>query len=222
MTTIRGVVMTDSNPRHRNRSGRSPVAEPPRAELLRTLFDHAPDGCVVTRLRDHQIVLVNETFCRLLGYTESDLVGHDAATIGLWPTAAERREVTAELLAGRPHTCPEAQLQTRTGETRDVEISAELVDIDGEPHAYGINHDISARKQTERVLQASEERFRTLVYSSRDAILVTDNSGVLTYCSPGVEHVLGYEPVVPQCQVVGMEQISLSSADQLDRLARLP
>src|SRR5674536_339223 len=78
-------------------------------------------------------------------------------------------------------------------------ISAELVDIDGEPHAYGINRDITARKQTERALQASEERFRTLVYSSRDAILVTDNSGVLTYCSPGVEHVLGYEPVELVC-----------------------
>jgi diguanylate cyclase (GGDEF)-like protein/PAS domain S-box-containing protein len=198
------------------------VAEPPRAELLRTLFDHAPDGCVVTRLRDHQIVLVNEAFCRLLGYTESDLVGHDAATIGLWPTAAERREVTAELLAGRPHTCPEAQLQTRTGETRDVEISAELVDIDGEPHAYGINRDITARKQTERALQASEERFRTLVYSSRDAILVTDNSGVLTYCSPGVEHVLGYEPV----ELVCTRERDLLHPDDLalrdDRLARLP
>src|SRR5450759_537459 len=207
---------------HRNRSGRSPVAEPPRAELLQTLFDHAPDGWVVTRLRDHQIVLVNGTFCRLLGYTESDLVGHDAATIGLWPTAAQRRKVTAELLAGRPHTCLEAQLQTRTGETRDVEISAELVDIDGEPHAYDINRDITARKQTERALQASEERFRTLVYSSRDAILVTDNSGVLTYCSPGVEHVLGYEPV----ELVGTRERDLLHPDDLalrdDRLARLP
>src|SRR5450756_3144720 len=85
-----------------------------------------------------------------------------------------------------------------------------------------INRDISARKQTERALQASEERFRTLVYSSRDAILVTDTSGVLTYCSPGVEHVLGYEPV----ELVCTRERDLLHPDDLalrdDRLARLP
>ena len=86
-------------------------------------------------------------------------------------------------------------MQTRDGELREVEISADLVEIDGVAHTFAITRDVTARKSAERDLRASEERFRTLVASARDPILVTDAAGVLTYCSPAVGFVLGYGAV---------------------------
>ncbi len=188
-----------------------------RESILQRLFDRAPDGLVVTRLRDGRIVLVNEAFGRLLGYPPSELTGRSSDEFDLWPDAAERGPVTATLLAGGSRQPIESRLRTRDGRTVDVEISAELVEIDGEPHAFGITRDIAARKEAERELRAKEERYRTLVQSSRDAILVTDATGRLTYCSPGVEYILGH----PVDDLIGTSERDLIHPDDLrirDRL----
>ena len=86
----------------------------------------------------------------------------------------------------------EMRLRTRAGGLRDVEISADIVEFAGVAHTFAITRDVSARKNAERALRDSEERFRALVTSSRDPILVTNAVGVLTYCSPGVDYLLGY------------------------------
>lgn len=41
-------------------------------------------------------------------------------------------------------------------------------------------------------LLESEERFRSIVESSRDGILIVDESGRITYWNPAAEHVFGY------------------------------
>lgn len=53
--------------------------------------------------------------------------------------------------------------------------------------------DITARKQTEADLRAAEERFRTLVESLQEAVVAMDLDGVVTYASPRVLEVTGYE-----------------------------
>ena len=183
--------------------------------LLQRLFDLAPDGLVVTRLRDGLIALANEAFGRLLGYPTSSLVGRKSEEFGPWPDASERDEVMVTLSAGGSHASVESTLRTRDGRTLDVEISTELVDIAGEPHAFAITRDVSARKQAERELRANEERYRTLVQSSRDAILVTDATGRLTYCSPGIEFILGY----PAADLVGTRERRLDPSGRPDALA---
>ena len=180
-------------------------------DILQRLFDRAPDGLVVTRLRDGGLVLVNEAIARLLGYPRSELIGRSADEFGLWPAVVGRGARKSKAMAGSAQPPTEAQLRTSDGRIVDVEMSTEIVDIDGEPHAFGITRDTTARKQAERALRANEERYRTLVHSSRDAILVTDASGRLTYCSPGVEYILGY----PVEDLVGTLERDLIHPDDL-------
>jgi PAS domain S-box-containing protein len=58
---------------------------------------------------------------------------------------------------------------------------------------YFSDVDITARKQTEADLRAAEERFRTLVESLQEAVVAMDLDGVVTYASPRVLEVTGYE-----------------------------
>jgi diguanylate cyclase (GGDEF)-like protein/PAS domain S-box-containing protein len=164
------------------------------AALLQRLFDRAPDGMVVSRLRDGRIVLVNDALCSLLGYSSEEMVGHCADEFGLWPGAKERAAAKRRLESQARLATHAAQLRTRDGAVLDVEISAELVHIGRAAHAFSITRDVSERVAAERAVRESEERFRTLVHSSRDAIIVTDAQGLIIYCSPGIEHVLGYAP----------------------------
>ena len=54
--------------------------------------------------------------------------------------------------------------------------------------------DITEQKRAEAWLRESEEKYRNLVETLSDAVFEVDRQGVITYCSPVVQHVLGYEP----------------------------
>lgn len=70
-----------------------------------------------------------------------------------------------------------------------------LFDPKGKPWGLcGLAVDITEQKKVEEALRASEERFRSLAETIGDWIWEVNLSGILTYASPRVKDVLGYEP----------------------------
>ena len=59
---------------------------------------------------------------------------------------------------------------------------------------HGVSRDITDRKRAEAALRKSEERFRSLIQKSLDIIIVLDGNGVMTYETPSLESILGYQP----------------------------
>ncbi len=57
-----------------------------------------------------------------------------------------------------------------------------------------IARDITGRKKSEIALRENEEKFRDLVESISDTIFEIDETGHLTYISPGITNLLEYEP----------------------------
>jgi PAS domain S-box-containing protein len=59
---------------------------------------------------------------------------------------------------------------------------------------WGTQQDITEKKKTEEQLLRSELFYRNLIGDSLDGILLTDTNGLITFASPSVEKILGYQP----------------------------
>lgn len=57
-----------------------------------------------------------------------------------------------------------------------------------------IANDIHERKLAEQKLMHAEIKYRALLENNHDAIVIVNSEGKLTYASPGIEIVLGYQP----------------------------
>ncbi|CAN5838724.1 EAL domain-containing protein [soil metagenome] len=160
--------------------------------LRQRLFDKAPDGLVVSRLSDGLIVLTNEAMGRLLGCAVPEITGRSVEEFRLWPGPEERARLAGLNGSGTRRPLVQTRAATCAGRLLEVETSGEIVEIDDEAYAFTITRDVTERNAAQRALRDSEERFRSLVQSSRDGIFVTDGAGQLTYVSPGAAAILGY------------------------------
>lgn len=64
--------------------------------------------------------------------------------------------------------------------------------LEGKRIIAAVIRDISEQKQTEKALRMSEEKFRDLVENINDVIFSLDKDGTVTYTSPAIKKILGY------------------------------
>ena len=86
----------------------------------------------------------------------------------------------------------ETQFKKADGTIVDVEVSSRVID-DEEKIIQGIVRDITERKRAEEALRVSEEKYRTLVESSTDAILMMDKERNVVTCNQAFPNLFGYK-----------------------------
>ncbi|MFH1115171.1 MAG: response regulator [Pseudomonadota bacterium] len=74
---------------------------------------------------------------------------------------------------------------------------------------------IEQRKQAERALRASEERFRALTETTSEWIWEMDTEGIMTYASPRVTDLLGYLP----SEIVGKPRFVLMPPQEAEHVS---
>ncbi len=129
-------------------------------EKFARAFRSSPHAVMMTRLADGCIVDVNDAFERVLGFRRAEVIGRTTAGIGTWQDPGDRDRFT-ELLEreGRVRNF-ETRLNTKSGQVRWFEISAEVIQLGGARHVISTSADVTARERTLRALRESEHRYR--------------------------------------------------------------
>ena len=147
---------------------------PVSAAQLRDAFDVAPLGMALF-LPDGRFTTVNEQLCRILGYSEEELLRQTFQEVSFPEDLPRCLELTRDVLLG---SIPRYQIEKRFVRPDGspvwvrVTVSAVTGSPNQTPFLVGIVEDISAqvaaeeeRRNTERRLHTSEEQFRSLANS---------------------------------------------------------
>ena len=163
-------------------------------EKYRRLIETTQTGFVIID-QDGFVLDANPEYVRLTGYHNlSEIVGRKVIE---W-TADHEKEKNATAVGecfgkGYIRNLKIDYVDSR-GNITPIEINATRIESGGVAQILTLCRDITDRMQMEKALLESEERFRSLIQSLSDMIFVIDRNGQLTYESPSVSRILGFQP----------------------------
>ena len=181
----------------------------------RGLLEAAPDAMVVVD-EGQEIVLLNAQAEKRFGYSRDQLVGQTVQTIIPEGFAerliADRLRSTEVALAQQIDTGIELEGRRQDGSSFPIEIMLSPLQSDEGILVTAAIRDISIRREAERQLRLSEERFRMLVSGVKDyAIFMLDPKGFVVSWNDGAERIKGYKT----SEIVGQHFTSFYPAEDI-------
>jgi PAS domain S-box-containing protein/putative nucleotidyltransferase with HDIG domain len=160
---------------------------------LEQLFESALEGIAVTDV-DGKVQRINDEFTNIFGYSRDEVAGQSIDRL----IAPQDQVNVARALTERAGRGERVALETvrrrKDGRLLDVSVLAAPIIVNKKLVAvYAIYRDITSRKKAERKLRESEERYRTLVNTTPEAVTVTDLEGKITYVSQQTLKLHGYD-----------------------------
>ena len=165
------------------------------AQLFAAIIQSAVDGIVVIDARG-RIETFNPAAERLFGYAESEVLGLNVSMLMPSPYRDEHDGYLHRYL-----TTGEARIiglgrdvkgQRRDGRVFPLHLSVGQMSIGGERKFVGTLHDLTAREALQEQLRASEGRWRSVIESAVDGIVVIDARGRIEAFNPAAERLFGY------------------------------
>ncbi|MBI1246228.1 PAS domain S-box protein [bacterium] len=186
--------------------------------LLAKAVSHLGEGILITDAQlewpGPRIWFVNESLCRITGYSEGELIGQTPRILqGHDTDNVTRKQIRSDLANGKSCTV-ELVNYRKNGEPYDAEMFiTPIIDSAGECTNYvSVHRDISGRKQTERELA----RLAAIVESSNDAIISKGTDHLIKTWNKGATRVFGYSVEEVQGQPLTM----LIASDHLGEFSR--
>ncbi len=161
-------------------------------QRYRELFENASD-VVYTHDLAGRFTSANRAAIRLTGYSHDELMSMTADQIVAPEYHEVAHEMTRRKLAGEATPPYELAIINKSRQHRTVEVHSGLIFRDGAPiGVQGIARDITEREQAERALRASEARYRSIIETALDAVIVINHQGVIEEWNRRAEAMFGW------------------------------
>ncbi len=138
------------------------------------IFQSSPSPSSIVRMKDGQILEVNDSALRFFGHADADDADSGSLRLDIWEDERDRREVFQILKETGSIRNREYAFHTKKGDLRTVLYSGEIVEINNESYLLGILNDISDRKQLELELWRSQKFLDSIIDNIPLAVAVKD------------------------------------------------
>ncbi|MHA1667206.1 MAG: PAS domain S-box protein [Candidatus Heimdallarchaeaceae archaeon] len=141
---------------------------------------------------------INKKVTDILGYTEEDLIGKNLFDV-IYPEKI-RKELKTRFYQSmkknrKPSEYLEVELVTKTGEKKVIAFrNIEIRDHEGNLiQIFGTGEDITRRKELENEIKRSEEKYRTVIETSPDSIVLSNLEGEIIFANKEAAKMHGYD-----------------------------
>ncbi len=166
-------------------------------------FNANPAPALICRLHDLRFLRANQGFLDMTGYDEGDVAGKTLYEFDIFRHASDR-ELAKHLLA-RSETVPqmETELDLPDGASKLVIVAGQTIVLHDAPCMLFTFADLEPRRQAEKALQHSEERFAgafqlapvaMVVASLKGHRLLNANAAFHNLTGHDDDHVIGHTP----------------------------
>ena len=170
-------------------------------EKNRALLRNASDGIhILDPYGD--VIEASDSFCAMLGYPREEVIGMNLCQWDATSSESDLKKMLMQQLAQRSHLQFETRHRRKDGSIIDVEVSGNLLTLDGKPVVFNSARDITARRQAETSLREkqlqlieSEKQYRELIRNLRSAIIVHAPDTRIIFSNPRASELLGLSEV---------------------------
>ena len=131
-------------------------------ERFSKAFHTSPVNITIVRLSDKKFIEANDAFVRWFGLSREDILGRNSHELGIWVNLEDRAKFLADLERNGSVREVECRLRTSRGSVHTIVQSADIIEINREPHMLVIGLDISQRKLAEAELLRTLAREKEL------------------------------------------------------------
>ncbi|MEO6335050.1 MAG: PAS domain S-box protein [Pyrinomonadaceae bacterium] len=127
-------------------------------ERFAKAFNSGPLVFTLSSLKDGRLIEVNDTFVGVTGYSREEALGKTSVELGLWKNTGDREvEMDSVRTVGKVRDI-EYTFHTRDGREIIGLLSAEKLEIGGDPFALTVIQDITERKRSQEALLKAERQ----------------------------------------------------------------
>ncbi len=159
--------------------------------LLGQLLDLAPASITVHDPEGNFLYANQETY-KSHGYTKDEFLELRVNEIDV-PESTQLYEGRLDLLRKNSEVFFNVSHYKKDGSVIPMDIHARLIDWKGKMVVMSIGTDIAERLQSENALRESEERYRSIVETSKEGIWAVDHEFRITFTNQAMADMLGYE-----------------------------
>ena len=177
-----------------------------------TIFHSSSLGISITRMADNKLVDVNEAWEALTGYGREQVIGRTPAEMETWAEARERDRLLSLLRSQGSVADFEMRLRRHSGELRDLLLSADSIELAGEPYLLITALDITERKRTESRLEEAQRFSQATIDALSAHLCVLDANGTILTVNQAWREFAERNPPVPADYCVGTNYLAVCDA----------
>jgi PAS domain S-box-containing protein len=158
-------------------------------ERFAKAFNSAPLSLTISSLVTGKLIEVNDTFVAVTGFSRDEAIGRTTAELGVWARPDDREQELADVASAGLLRNREYVFRVRGGQEITGILSAETIEIGGEPCALTVIQDITDRKKFEQALREADRRkdefLATLAHELRNPLAPIRNGIEVLKRAPG-------------------------------------